>query len=90
MVLLLFAWASGDSQEERFCAARAAYVRLHPKRRRPGEDASGFRHALKDFRRVATRDEKTDACHLAFVHVADPPRVGVRAADDARQHAPRF
>jgi transposase len=25
---------------------------------------------VKDFRRVATRDEKTDASHLAFVHVA--------------------
>jgi len=46
MVLLLFAWASGDSQEERFAAARCAYVRLHPKRKRPGSDSSGFRRAL--------------------------------------------
>src|SRR5262245_33136317 len=46
MVLLFFAWAGGDSAEERFCAARCAYVRLHPKRKRPGKDASGFRYAL--------------------------------------------
>jgi len=46
MVLLLFAWASGYSQEERFEAARAAYVRLCPKRKRPGSDSSGFRYAL--------------------------------------------
>lgn len=47
MVLLLFAWSSGDSQEARFQAARAAYVRLYPKRKRPGCDSSGFRAALR-------------------------------------------
>jgi transposase len=32
--------------------------------------AERFWRRLKDFRRVATRYEKTDACFLAFVHVA--------------------
>jgi hypothetical protein len=43
----LFTWCSGDSQEERFCAARAFYVDvLAPKRRRPGKTIEGFNAAL--------------------------------------------
>ena len=47
LTLALFTWSCGDSQEERFCAARAFYVEaLAPKRRRPGETIEGFHAAL--------------------------------------------
>ena len=45
-VLLLMTWCSGDSQPERFETARAVYVTLHPKRRRPGKTIQGFHKAL--------------------------------------------
>lgn len=47
LTLALFTWTCGDSQEERFAAARAFYVTaLAPKRRRPGETLAGFQAAL--------------------------------------------
>jgi hypothetical protein len=47
LTLAVFTWAAGDSQEERFEAARAFYVgALAPKRKRPGETIEGFRAAL--------------------------------------------
>jgi len=45
-VLLRMAWCNGDSQEERFATARAAYVAAHPRERRPGETLAGFLQAL--------------------------------------------
>jgi hypothetical protein len=45
-VLLGLAWLSGDSEEERFAAARAAYVSCHQHDRRPGESLAGFLLAL--------------------------------------------
>jgi hypothetical protein len=43
----VFTWAAGDSQEERFEAARAFYVdALAPKRKRPGKTIESFRAAL--------------------------------------------
>jgi hypothetical protein len=45
-VLLRMAWCNGDSQEERFATARAAYVAAHPSERRPGESLAGFLQAL--------------------------------------------
>ena len=45
-VLLCMTWCSGDSQPERFETARACYVALHPKRRRPGKTVQGFDKAL--------------------------------------------
>ena len=45
-VLLHLSWASGDSQEERFATARAAYVAAHPRERRPGKTLAGFLQAL--------------------------------------------
>jgi hypothetical protein len=47
VTLALFGLAAGDSQEERFEAARAFYVdALAPKRKRPGATVEGFRAAL--------------------------------------------
>ena len=40
-VLLAMAWGLGDSVEERFVTARAAYVAHHLKARRPGETLAG-------------------------------------------------
>ena len=45
-VLLVMTWCQGDSQPERFEAARAFYVACHPKRKRPGRTAAGFAAAL--------------------------------------------
>lgn len=46
MVLALMTWTSGDSEAERFAAARAFYVAGHPREKRPGESFEGFRQAL--------------------------------------------
>jgi hypothetical protein len=45
-VLLTMAWCTGQSQEERFAAARAAYVAQHQHSRRPGTTLAGFLTAL--------------------------------------------
>jgi hypothetical protein len=45
-VLLCMTWCQGETQAERFEAARAFYVALHPKRRRPGSTLKGFERAL--------------------------------------------
>jgi hypothetical protein len=45
-VLLAMTWCQGDSCPERFETARAFYVALHHKRRRPGKTAEGFDKAL--------------------------------------------
>jgi hypothetical protein len=45
-VLLSLAWCTGQSQEERFAAARAAYVAHHQRSRRPGSTLAGFLGAL--------------------------------------------
>jgi hypothetical protein len=45
-VLLAMAWGLGDSVEERFATARAAYVAHHLKVRRPGQSLAGFLHAV--------------------------------------------
>lgn len=46
LVLCAMTWCSGDSLPERFEVARAFYVCLHPKRRRPGKTTPGFLKAL--------------------------------------------
>ncbi len=46
-VMLCMTWCLGDSQPERFETARAFYVALHPKRRRPGKTFQGFQKALE-------------------------------------------
>jgi hypothetical protein len=45
-VLCTMTWCSADSLPERFETARAFYVSLHDKRRRPGKTSSGFFKAL--------------------------------------------
>ena len=45
-VLLAMTWCAGDSLPERFETARACYVALHQRRRRPGKTCAGFEKAL--------------------------------------------
>jgi len=45
-VLLVLTWCAGDSLPERFETARAFYVALYQKRRRPGTTCEGFQMAL--------------------------------------------
>jgi Transposase DDE domain len=45
-VVLVLTWCSGDSTPERFETARAFYVALYQKRRRPGTTCEGFQKAL--------------------------------------------
>jgi hypothetical protein len=46
VVLLCMTWCLGDSLPERFETARAFYVALHQRRRRPGRTFAGFEKAL--------------------------------------------
>lgn len=46
LTLVLFTWACGDSQAEKFEAAKGCCAALLAKRRRPGQTVAGFRHAL--------------------------------------------
>jgi len=45
-VAITMNWCGGQSQEERFALARAAYVAQHPRSRRPGKTLTGFLSAL--------------------------------------------
>lgn len=45
-VLLCMTWCAGDSLPERFETARAFYIALHQRRRRPGTTFAGFEKAL--------------------------------------------
>jgi hypothetical protein len=45
-VLLCMTWCAGDSLPERFETARAFYLALHQRRRRPGKTFAGFEKAL--------------------------------------------
>ena len=45
-VLLTMTWCAGESLPERFETARAFYVALHQRRRRPGKTFVGFEKAL--------------------------------------------
>src|SRR5258708_27630297 len=45
-LLLCMTWCAGDSLPERFETARACYVALHQRRRRPGKTFAGFEKAL--------------------------------------------
>ena len=46
LVLLCLTWCAGESLPERFETARAFYVALHQRRRRPGKTFAGFEKAL--------------------------------------------
>jgi Transposase DDE domain len=45
-VLLVMTWCAGDSLPERFETAKACYMALHQRRRRPGKTFAGFEKAL--------------------------------------------
>lgn len=45
-VLALMTWVGGDSEAERFAAARAFYVACHQREKRPGASFPGFQKAL--------------------------------------------
>jgi Transposase DDE domain len=45
-ILLCLSWCAGDSLPERFETARAFYVAVHQRRRRPGRTFAGFEKAL--------------------------------------------
>src|SRR6516225_7436682 len=45
-LVLSMTWCAGDSLPERFETARAFYVALHQRRRRPGKSFAGFEKAL--------------------------------------------
>jgi hypothetical protein len=70
LMLLLMTWCCGDSQPERFEAAKAFCVVCLPKRRRPGRTVQGFQKALaklpmRVLRVVAAGIRKTLASRLA-------------------------
>jgi len=46
MVMVLMTWTTGNSEAERFAAARAFYVARHQREKRPGESLQGFQQAL--------------------------------------------
>jgi hypothetical protein len=46
-VLLCMTWCAGESLPERFETARAFYVALHQRRKRPGQTFAGFAQALE-------------------------------------------
>jgi hypothetical protein len=52
LVMRAMTWCAGDATPERFETARAFYVALYPRRRRPGKTCAGFEKAL---RRVPSR-----------------------------------
>jgi len=55
LVLAVSAWCCGDSQPERFEAARAVCVLCRPKQRRPGQTTQGFQKALARLPMVVLR-----------------------------------
>jgi hypothetical protein len=70
-VLLVLTWCSGDSSPERFETARAFYVALYQKRRRPGTTCEGFQKALAHVPMTALRLVAAAVrCRLAQVFAA--------------------
>ena len=55
LVLLTLTWCAGESLPERFETARAFYVALYQKRRRPGTTCEGFQKALARVPMLALR-----------------------------------
>ncbi len=70
-VLLVLTWCGGDSVPERFETARAFYVALYQKRRRPGTTCEGFQKALARVPMPTLRlIASAVRCHLARVFAA--------------------
>jgi hypothetical protein len=71
VVLLCLTWCAGDSLPERFETARAFYVALHQRRRRPGKTFAGFEKALARLPMPVVRALATGVrCRLAQVFAA--------------------
>ena len=91
-VLLRMAWCSGDSQEERFATARAAFVAAHPRERRPGETLAGFLQAVAQLPLPVLRALGAGLrAHIGSQFV-EPLRLGGLlpiACDGARSECPR-
>lgn len=90
-VLLGMAWTCGDSVEERFATARAAYVACHLKVRRPGETLAGFLDAVQRLPMPVLRALNRSLCEQ-FGELVDASRINgwvPLACDGTRLLCPR-
>src|SRR5262249_38009207 len=92
LVLLLMTWCCGDSQPERFEAAKAFCSVCLSKRRRPGRTVQGFQKALakmptRVLRVIAASIRQTLASRLA-THWLNDGFVGI-GCDGSRVECPR-
>jgi hypothetical protein len=91
-VLLTTAWCSGQSQEERFAAARATYVAHYQHSRRPGSTLAGFLTALAKLPLPVLRALAQGVRQRLAVLWVDALRVGgwlPMACDGSRIECPR-
>src|SRR5258707_4357665 len=91
-VLLTMAWCSGQSQEERFAAARATYVAHYQHARRPGATLAGFLAALAKLPLPVLRAVAQGVRQRLAVLWVDALRVGgwlPMACDGSRLECPR-
>jgi hypothetical protein len=90
--LLTTAWCTGQSQEERFAAARATYVAHHQHSRRPGATLAGFLTALTKLPMPVLRALAQGVRQRLAVLWVDALRVGgwlPMACDGSRLECPR-
>jgi Transposase DDE domain len=90
--LLGMAFCAGDSQEERFVTARAAYVAGHQKLRRPGATLIGFGMALVKLPLVVFRALAAGVRQQIDKHFVASLRINgwlPMACDGTRQECPR-
>jgi hypothetical protein len=91
-VLLRMAWCNGDSQEERFAAASAAYIAAHPHERRPGETLTGFLQAVAKLPMAVLRAVSAGVRDQIGKQFVDGLRINGLlpvACDGARSECPR-
>jgi|HubBroStandDraft_1064217.scaffolds.fasta_scaffold146116_1 hypothetical protein len=91
-ILVHMAWCNGDSQEERFATARAAYVAAHPHERRPGATLAGFLQALAKLPMPVLRSLGAGIREQIGARFVEPLRINGLlpiACDGARSECPR-
>ena len=93
-VALAMAWGTGNSQEERFAAARAVYVACHQRTRRPGETLPGFLGALARLPLCVLRARAQALRRRWLAQFVEPLRLGPGgwvplACDGTRLECPR-
>jgi hypothetical protein len=91
-VLLTMTWCTGQSQEERFAAARAVYVAEHQRDRRPGTTLAGFLTALSKLPLPVLRALAQGVRQRLALLWVEPLRVGgwlPLACDGSRLECPR-